>query len=92
MRRPRAPRAGRLARTLGACAALLVSCTSPDIAELALTCETSADCLAGRVCGERDGVRACIPAERGPLLIGMTGPFRGVSGELGVELRRGILA
>jgi hypothetical protein len=33
-----------------------------------------------------------MPADQSPVTIGMTGPFRGPSGELGVELRRGILA
>ena len=77
----------RLALALGA-----LSCSSPDIGGVVFSCETNADCLAGRVCGVRDGVRACVPADQTPITIGMTGPFRGPSGELGVELRRGILA
>ena len=31
---------------------------------LGSSCESSADCLGGRVCGDVDGVRACMPAER----------------------------
>jgi ABC-type branched-subunit amino acid transport system substrate-binding protein len=69
-----------------------VACSSPDIDGVVFSCETNADCLAGRVCGDLDGVRACMPVDQSPITIGMTGPFRGVSGELGVELRRGILA
>jgi branched-chain amino acid transport system substrate-binding protein len=67
-------------------------CSSPDIDGVVFSCETNADCLAGRVCGDLDGVRACMPADQSPITIGMTGPFRGPSGQLGVELRRGILA
>jgi ABC-type branched-subunit amino acid transport system substrate-binding protein len=70
----------------------MLSCSSPDIDGIVFSCQTSADCLAGRVCGERDGVRACVPADQSPISIGMTGPFRGLNGALGVELRRGILA
>ncbi|HTV17430.1 MAG TPA: ABC transporter substrate-binding protein [Polyangiaceae bacterium] len=79
---------------LGAAGLLLgaLACSSPDIEGMVFSCETNSDCLAGRVCGERDGVRACVPADQSPISIGMTGPFRGPSGELGVELRRGILA
>jgi branched-chain amino acid transport system substrate-binding protein len=77
---------------LGVLAASVLSCSSPDIDGIVFSCQTSADCLAGRVCGEREGVRACVPADQSPITIGMTGPFRGPSGELGVELRRGILA
>jgi branched-chain amino acid transport system substrate-binding protein len=73
-------------------AAGVLSCSSPDIDGIVFSCQTSSDCLAGRVCGERDGVRACVPADQSPITIGMTGPFRGPSGALGVELRRGILA
>jgi len=68
------------------------ACSSPDVSDVVFRCESNADCLAGRVCGEVDGVRACLPAGRGPITLGMTGPFRGPSGELGVELRRGVLA
>src|SRR5436190_19627027 len=84
---------GRLA-TLGwiALCASPNGCSSPDIDGVVFSCETNADCLAGRVCGERDGVRACMPADQSPITLGMTGPFRGPSGELGVEMRRGILA
>lgn len=77
---------------LFALGAAALSCSSPDIDSIVFSCETSSDCLAGRVCGERDGVRSCVPADQSPITIGMTGPFRGTSGELGVELRRGILA
>lgn len=72
--------------------AALLACSSPDVDSIAFSCRTSSDCLAGRVCGELDGVRTCVPADQRPIVIGMTGPFRGPSGELGVELRRGILA
>ena len=57
-------------------AAGALGCSSPDMDGVLFGCETNADCLAGRVCGDRDGVRACMPAELGPLTIGMTGPFR----------------
>jgi ABC-type branched-subunit amino acid transport system substrate-binding protein len=82
-------------RTAVGCLALCacpLGCSSPDIEGVVFSCATNADCLAGRVCGERDGVRTCMPADQSPLEIGMTGPFRGPSGELGVEMRRGILA
>jgi hypothetical protein len=69
-----------------------VGCSSPELDGVVFSCETNADCLAGRVCGDLDGVRACMPADQSPITIGMTGPFRGVSGQLGVELRRGIMA
>src|SRR5690606_33437865 len=70
----------------------VLACSSPDIDGVVFGCQTNADCLAGRVCGEHDGVRACVPADQSPISVGMTGPFRGPSGALGVELRRGILA
>jgi branched-chain amino acid transport system substrate-binding protein len=73
-------------------AASVLSCSSPELDGVVFACQTNSDCLAGRVCGEHDGVRACVPADQSPISIGMTGPFRGPSGELGVELRRGILA
>jgi ABC-type branched-subunit amino acid transport system substrate-binding protein len=76
---------------LALCASPL-GCSSPDIDGVVFSCATNADCLAGRVCGARDGIRACMPADQSPLTIGMTGPFRGPSGELGVEMRRGIQA
>lgn len=69
-----------------------LACSSPNLDGVVFLCESDADCLGGRICGDLDGIQACMPAERGPLAIGMTGPFRGMSGELGVELRRGILA
>jgi hypothetical protein len=85
-------RATRAALGWLALAASPFGCSSPDIDGIVFSCETNADCLAGRVCGELDGVRSCMPADQSPLTIGMTGPFRGPSGELGVEMRRGILA
>jgi hypothetical protein len=83
---------GLQTRASGFCALGLFACSSPDVDGVVFSCDTNSDCLAGRVCGDVDGIRACMPAELGPLAIGMTGPFRGPSGELGVELRRGILA
>jgi Periplasmic binding protein len=84
---------GQLAALGGlALSASPLACSSPDIDGVVFSCKTNADCLAGRVCGEREGVRACVPADQSPLTLGMTGPFRGPSGDLGVELRRGILS
>jgi ABC-type branched-subunit amino acid transport system substrate-binding protein len=68
------------------------SCSSPDLEGMAFSCEVDSDCLAGRVCGSVDGARTCIAKAQLPIQIGMTGPFRGPSADLGVELRRGILA
>jgi hypothetical protein len=69
-----------------------LGCSSPDIQDVVFSCESNADCLAGRVCGARDGIRACVPADQSPITMGMSGPFRGPSGELGVEMRRGVMA
>ena len=80
------------ALTLPALAVGALACSSPDVDGMVFACQTNSDCLAGRVCGEHDGIRACVPADQSPVIIGMTGPFRGPSGALGVELRRGILA
>ncbi len=67
-------------------------CSSPDLDGVVFPCESNDDCLAGRVCGSQEGVRTCMPIAQAPIAIGMTGPFRGPSADLGVELRRGILA
>jgi ABC-type branched-subunit amino acid transport system substrate-binding protein len=75
-----------------ALAATGLGCSSPDIDDVVFSCDSNADCLAGRVCGARDGIRACVPADQSPITMGMTGPFRGPSGELGVEMRRGVMA
>jgi ABC-type branched-subunit amino acid transport system substrate-binding protein len=94
VRRPRRGFQLSLARSVLARLALAgsLACSSPSLDGVVFGCETNADCLAGRVCGNVDGVRACMPADQSPITIGMTGPFRGPSGELGVEMRRGILA
>jgi eukaryotic-like serine/threonine-protein kinase len=95
--RPRT-RLWKLGASLGAslssvCAGLgALACSSPDLDGVVFSCASNADCLAGHVCGERDGIGVCVPAERGPITLGMSGPFRGMNEELGVELRRGILA
>jgi ABC-type branched-subunit amino acid transport system substrate-binding protein len=77
---------------VGALGLLSAACSSPDLAGMAFSCEVDSDCLAGRVCGSVDGARSCMPKAQLPIQIGMSAPFRGPSGDLGVELRRGILA
>lgn len=81
------------ARWLGAGLAMAVlACSSPDLDGIVFHCQTDSDCLAGHVCGMHEGARACVPGDGAPLAIGMTGAFRGPSADLGVELRRGVLA
>jgi ABC-type branched-subunit amino acid transport system substrate-binding protein len=92
----RRPNIARRLTAVGLTAAGLTAvglgCSSPDIHDVVFSCESNADCLAGRVCGARDGIRACVPADQSPITMGMSGPFRGPSGELGVEMRRGVMA
>jgi hypothetical protein len=72
--------------------AQVIACSSPELDGSAFSCETNADCLAGRICGGGGSARVCMPASDAPIEIGMTGPFRGPSRDLGIEMRRGILS
>jgi branched-chain amino acid transport system substrate-binding protein len=67
-------------------------CSSPELEGTFFSCETDADCLDGKLCAERAEGRACIAPAQLPIRIGMTGPFEGPSGDLGSDMRRGILA
>lgn len=87
-----APRGPARRYTLALSLAHLAACSSPELNGSAFTCETNADCLAGRICGGGGSARVCMSASEAPIEIGMTGPFRGPSRDLGIEMRRGILA
>jgi ABC-type branched-subunit amino acid transport system substrate-binding protein len=76
----------------GACLIFAVGCSSPELAGTFFSCETDADCLDGKLCAERTEGKACIAPSQAPIRIGMTGPLEGPSGDLGSEMRRGILA
>jgi hypothetical protein len=84
---------GRTRRSAGALLlGQIVACSSPELDGSAFSCETNSDCLAGRICGGGGSARVCMAASDAPIEIGMTGPFRGPSRDLGIEMRRGILA
>ncbi len=67
-------------------------CSSPDLGGTHFSCRSDADCSGGEVCGSVSGRSACIAAGDQPLTIGMSGPLQGPSQDLGIEMRRGILA
>jgi ABC-type branched-subunit amino acid transport system substrate-binding protein len=72
--------------------ALLLGCSSPELAGTTFTCDSDADCAAGEVCGTVSGDRACVAASHEPIFIGMSGPLQGPSQDLGNEMNRGIQA
>ncbi len=80
----------KLATWLGVC--VVLGCSSPDIDELHFACETDSDCTAGDICGTLAGERACISAAQSPIRIGLSAPFQGPSRDLGIDMRRGLLA
>ncbi len=81
----------RLIRFGGAVA--FMGCSSPDLSGTTFSCSTNADCSAGEVCADKDGVLACLASgDVAPLRIGMIGPMEGPSQDLGKEMSRGIEA
>jgi ABC-type branched-subunit amino acid transport system substrate-binding protein len=72
--------------------ACALGCSSPTLEGTFFSCETDADCLDGKVCAARAEGLACVTPSQVPIRIGMTGPLEGPSGDLGTEMRRGILA
>lgn len=85
---------GLAPRSLALLAALVsaLGCSSPDLEGTFFSCETDGDCLDGKRCAERAEGRACVAPAALPIRIGMTGPLDGPSGDLGSDMRRGILA
>jgi ABC-type branched-subunit amino acid transport system substrate-binding protein len=83
------------------------ACSAPNLSGQLFACQTNADCAPGFMCGAVGGTNGCVPltpsleagvdggtdgAAAAAIEIGMTAAFSGVSGDLGTQVRRGILA
>lgn len=69
-----------------------LGCSSPDLTGLNFACEQDSDCPEGSVCAPLDGELACQSADTSTISVGLSAPFQGPSQDLGIEMRRGILA
>jgi branched-chain amino acid transport system substrate-binding protein len=72
--------------------ASLAGCSSPDLSGTNFTCASDADCLGGYVCATVADRPACVSPASAPINIGLSAPLQGPSQDLGVEMRRGIMA
>jgi branched-chain amino acid transport system substrate-binding protein len=70
----------------------VAACSSPELAGTTFACRSDADCVGGNVCAMVAQKRACVAAAATPITIGFTAPLQGPSEDLGVEMRRGIVA
>jgi branched-chain amino acid transport system substrate-binding protein len=79
--------------TSGALAvALWAGCSNPDLTGTNFTCSSDSDCLGGYVCATINQKPACVSPLNAPINVGLSAPLQGPSQDLGVEMRRGILA
>ncbi|HET9959493.1 MAG TPA: ABC transporter substrate-binding protein, partial [Polyangiaceae bacterium] len=67
-------------------------CSAPDLSRTYFSCKTDSDCLAGKVCGLHNLQPACVDPSQDPIRLGMSGPLKGPSENLGTEMARGIRA
>jgi branched-chain amino acid transport system substrate-binding protein len=79
-----------LALVLGCAAA--AGCWTPDPGATNFTCSSDSDCLRGFVCATINEKPACVSPVNAPINVGLSAPLQGPSQDLGVEMRRGILA
>jgi branched-chain amino acid transport system substrate-binding protein len=78
--------------SLLALAVSVTGCGAPSLTGTTFSCRSDSDCAAGNVCAPIKETLACVPAVSAPITIGFSAPLQGPSQDLGVEMRRGIVA